>query len=72
MKYKLENYSLEVKLLRYQVRSISLSREILFRIDTGRNISQLVFENESNPQLDAVFPDLPFTIQLDLLVLDPR
>jgi hypothetical protein len=36
------------------------------------NSSQSFFEEERYFQLDMVFQDLPFTIQLDLLVLNPR
>jgi hypothetical protein len=38
----------------------------------GMNSSRSFFEEERNFQLDAVFQDLSFITQLDLLVLNPR
>jgi hypothetical protein len=38
---------------------------------SGGNISQSVFDNERNLQLDTVFQDLSIIVQLDLLVLNP-
>jgi hypothetical protein len=35
------------------------------------NSSRSFFEDERNLQLDAVFQDLSFTVQFDLLVLNP-